>query len=174
MKPTACTAKAVSQNTAPSLVNPTNTRPFVCPDDTYCELGDINKSVPRLRRHLESGDHVIQRFNAIYVVMPPHKYLRYDCVYLMRCEDFVKIGISSDPRARLINIQSSVPFEVSLNAVISPIFPSEARLLESHLHKVFADFRERGEWFSKDVLPYISDQHCPKHHKTGTSLQINQ
>lgn len=119
------------------------------------EFLDINTSVSRLRNHLDRGDRITEKFGTVYAVVDAGRYLRYDSVYLMECEGFIKIGLSRDPRARLINIQSSTPFEVSIRALISPILPCDARSLESYLHTVFSDFRVRGEWFSKDILTHI-------------------
>lgn len=57
--------------------------------------------------------------------------------------DLVKIGISEDPAVRLVALQANTPHKLSLLGIV----PGGAEK-EKELHKQFADFRVRGEWFS--------------------------
>ncbi len=72
-------------------------------------------------------------------------------VYLMQCEDFVKIGRSKHPSKRLQDIQVSNPFKVKLLAVVNSENDKE---LESELHIKYNHLKQNGEWFSfnKDVF----------------------
>lgn len=66
-----------------------------------------------------------------------------DYVYFLRCGDFVKIGRSRDPKKRLANLSTMVPYQCELLLVISGP-PS----LEGAMHRYFHDCRERYEWFA--------------------------
>lgn len=67
-------------------------------------------------------------------------------VYLMKSESgLFKIGISTNPRGRLSAIISSSGMNVELLAFYKTELP--AREVEGKLHKLFAAYRARGEWF---------------------------
>mgnify|MGYP001795945237 CR=1 FL=1 len=59
----------------------------------------------------------------------------------------VKIGIAKDPRARLSNIQTACPDEVTLLAHQSYRKRSDAERAERRLHEHYGHFHLRGEWF---------------------------
>ena len=63
-------------------------------------------------------------------------------VYFIKCGEFVKIGVSSDPLKQLRNLRIGNPFELEL---LNHIPGNEA--LESALHEKFADLHHRYEWF---------------------------
>ena len=63
-------------------------------------------------------------------------------VYFAICEGFCKIGYSSEPRKRVLGIQSNCPFEVRLLVAIVG-----GRTKERELHERFKDYKSRGEWF---------------------------
>lgn len=63
-------------------------------------------------------------------------------VYVVRINEFVKIGVSTDPEHRRNTIQSSSPYPVELLAVFDGGQEEEDRL--QHL---FKQYHERGEWF---------------------------
>lgn len=69
------------------------------------------------------------------------------CVYLMTTQNWVKVGIAKDPAWRRVMLQCASPFEVEL--IEARAFPSlsEARRIETEMHRVLADFRGYGEWF---------------------------
>jgi len=63
--------------------------------------------------------------------------VRVDVVYYLRWRDRVKIGTSSNPRARLAQLR----FDELL------AFERGDRILEHHRHVQFAPYRLGGEWF---------------------------
>lgn len=68
-------------------------------------------------------------------------------LYLMRSEiGLFKIGISTDPRARLSSVISSSGIDVELIAFYKTDGP--AKEVEKKLHKLFQKYRVRGEWFA--------------------------
>ena len=68
---------------------------------------------------------------------PVEKY-----VYFIRCEQFVKIGFSSNPRYRAHSFSTSNPFECCLIGLVRG-----GRDLERQLHELFSAFKHRDEWF---------------------------
>jgi hypothetical protein len=83
-------------------------------------------------------------------------------MYLYAIKDtvtgLIKLGYSSDPRARLRELQvgSSSPLHL---LYYESVESSNARLLESQLHRDFAHLRVRGEWFrlsDSEARNYIS------------------
>lgn len=65
-------------------------------------------------------------------------------VYVIRCEQFVKIGKTTQQANRLAALQTANPFDLVTVAIIQPDDGDE---LERELHKRFARYRHRGEWF---------------------------
>jgi hypothetical protein len=63
-------------------------------------------------------------------------------VYFIQSGDRVKIGISSEPKARLKSLETSNHAELKLLATIPG-----GRRKEIELHGRFADFHVKGEWF---------------------------
>lgn len=75
-------------------------------------------------------------------------------VYLMRCNTFYKIGISTQVGYRLMSIQACNPYPVELVARYKRSLSlryefsfNDAYQIERHLHKVFKEARGFGEWF---------------------------
>jgi hypothetical protein len=78
-------------------------------------------------------------------------------VYLVRCGDFIKIGMSQDVRARVSGFNDTL--------LPTPAYPigfircesiDIARQREKELHARFSGLRQRGEWFSvgDDLLDF--------------------
>ena len=68
-------------------------------------------------------------------------------IYLMKCENYIKIGRAFNPIARHYSLKYQTPFEVEL------LFHQKVRddkELEAYLHFVFRDKHYKGEWFSLD------------------------
>lgn len=57
----------------------------------------------------------------------------------------IKIGISRDCSVRTASLQTSLPYDVDLIAVL----PTTDPLLERKLHRKFQHLRLRGEWFQR-------------------------
>lgn len=69
------------------------------------------------------------------------------CVYLVSCEGFHKIGISTNLPARMVAMQSSCPFPVELVVAMTTAGRAEAAALEDSLHDECWQWHQRGEWF---------------------------
>lgn len=65
-------------------------------------------------------------------------------VYVIRCEQFVKIGKTTQKENRIASMQTANPFELVVLAIIDA---DDGNELERDLHKRFARYRHRGEWF---------------------------
>lgn len=67
-------------------------------------------------------------------------------VYIIQCEDDfgpVKIGMTSDLRQRLVDLQAANPYPLRVLTVMCG-----GRTLEKALHRRFTKSRRHGEWFS--------------------------
>lgn len=85
-------------------------------------------------------------------------------VYIVKCENYIKIGTTNNYKVRLGHIQSHNPFKLEVLAIIVLENETDGYLLESELHKMFSDKRIRGEWFLFDpmVLEHIRQKHKSK------------
>jgi hypothetical protein len=73
-------------------------------------------------------------------------------VYVIKCNEFYKIGIGKEPIKRLSCMQVGSPYELTLVKAIPSANPSQD---EERLHDVFNPFHVRGEWF--ELPPYVVD-----------------
>lgn len=64
---------------------------------------------------------------------------------------YTKIGISSDPQSRLIELQVGNPHEIKIYSTIKVKDMRTAQTVESMLHSRYASYRGIGEWFSIPV-----------------------
>ena len=67
-------------------------------------------------------------------------------IYFVRSGQYIKIGISEAPRRRIASMQTGNPEEIEVLAIIEG-----GAALEAELHRRFAAFHRRGEWFQDDV-----------------------
>jgi hypothetical protein len=65
-----------------------------------------------------------------------------DEVYLIRCGGFVKIGYANDVRYRLRTLRLANPHEITLIGSARG-----GKAAEAELHRRFATYHHRGEWF---------------------------
>lgn len=72
------------------------------------------------------------------------------CVYLARCEMFVKIGITARVQTRMRCLSTSSPWPVTLVAQIEAHGGADAKEIERRLHDRFFGLRVRGEWFREE------------------------
>ena len=63
-------------------------------------------------------------------------------IYFIKAGDFVKIGITTNPKKRLHDLQTSNPLKLDLIYFM----PGDENL-EKILHEVFDEYKESGEWF---------------------------
>jgi len=79
------------------------------------------------------------------------KSLEGKYVYFIKCEQFVKIGFSSNPRYRAHSFSTSNPFDCRLIGLM----PGD-RELERNLQIRFKAFKHRDEWFR--LTPEVAEQ----------------
>lgn len=65
-------------------------------------------------------------------------------IYIIRCQQFYKIGIANDVKSRLAQLSTGNPFPLEVLAVYGF---ENAESVERALHQRFANTRARGEWF---------------------------
>lgn len=68
-------------------------------------------------------------------------------VYLIAGDGAHKIGLATDPEARLSNLQTASHKQL---AMVHKIKTNNMRALEASLHQKYADKRLNGEWFALD------------------------
>lgn len=68
----------------------------------------------------------------------------YGYVYLLRCEQYYKIGIAKDVVKRTIGSQTGNPFEVK---IIDTFLSLDKNADEKILHRLMSEYWHRGEWF---------------------------
>ena len=137
-------------------------------DQTLASVGSENLRKPAIRAAIEA------RMAALEVSrdrIPDAVTRRLSAddggfVYLIR-EEFmglVKIGVSTDPSARLQDLQVSCPQRLDLVAVIQSDHPKQT---EAKLHVEFESKHYRGEWFrlsEEDIAAFqANSKGIPKH-----------
>lgn len=65
-------------------------------------------------------------------------------LYVIGCEEYVKIGISKDVAKRFEGLRGSNPYPLTL---LASVYCEDAKKYETQLHEGFANFRTSGEWF---------------------------
>jgi hypothetical protein len=65
-------------------------------------------------------------------------------VYIIQCNEFIKIGSSANVPTRICGLQSCSPYDIKLLKVIEHECP---RWYENYLHNKYEPYKERGEWF---------------------------
>lgn len=76
-------------------------------------------------------------------------------VYVIRCQDYVKIGRATNIRARYQKIACETPYQLQFLYAFPCTTTDDAIALEAQLHTRFSHLRERGEWFH--IRPEIRD-----------------
>lgn len=66
-------------------------------------------------------------------------------LYLIKCQQFYKIGITNDVESRLAQLSTGNPFELEVLAVYGF---ANAQAVENTMHQRFANTQQRGEWFA--------------------------
>jgi hypothetical protein len=66
-------------------------------------------------------------------------------VYLLKCQDYYKIGIATDVQKRISGMQTGSPYPISLVASVQVDNPLS---LEKELHAMYSSRHHRGEWFA--------------------------
>jgi hypothetical protein len=74
---------------------------------------------------------------------PPHRF-----VYVIGpVEGLQKVGIATDPKARLAALQTACPFDLVLHVAV-PVPFAEAYTIERRAHRALSRRCARNEWFS--------------------------
>jgi excisionase family DNA binding protein len=80
-------------------------------------------------------------------------------VYVVRCQNFVKIGKATNVESRIKSLQAANPLELEVLKVLTE---GNGHQLELELHKRFAAQRHRLEWFRiEGELAAWIEQGCP-------------
>lgn len=79
---------------------------------------------------------------------------KMDCatIYLVRCEEYIKVGVSRTPAQRIASFKTSNPYPVSLveKYYIDDWFVALLLERECHLRLVESGIKKSGEWFLAD------------------------
>lgn len=84
--------------------------------------------------------------------MPGYGLVEY--LYVVKCNDFIKIGASKLVEQRIKRIQTCCPYEIELLKVYS-CKKDEGYPLERFLHSRLREYQERGEWFKEDAIKWL-------------------
>ena len=68
-------------------------------------------------------------------------------IYFLKCNEFIKIGHTSNVRQRIMSIGRGMPYNVQLLALIVYDTKSKAIADEARLHKTYKNINHSGEWF---------------------------
>jgi hypothetical protein len=71
-------------------------------------------------------------------------------LYVMKCEQYLKVGITGDLARRLRGIETHNPFYTSV-VMHMPIKYAVSRWVEARIHDALKKFHDRGEWFIADL-----------------------
>lgn len=78
-------------------------------------------------------------------------------VYIIECQQYIKVGVSDKPFERLGSMATGNPFELKLLALLFISGSRQAYATENKIHKKFSKFRVRGEWFERGILEDVLD-----------------
>lgn len=79
-------------------------------------------------------------------------------LYVIRCDEYVKIGVSKNPQDRFRTIATSSPHEMEMvSAFAIPPSDRDPRYLEEAIHLGLARYHKRGEWFHVGCLEHFPD-----------------
>ena len=70
-------------------------------------------------------------------------------VYIIKCGQFFKVGITSNIRKRVSSIKSANPFPIVL---IGSRYSVNAKSLEKELHKELKQHLVHGEWYKPPII----------------------
>ena len=70
-------------------------------------------------------------------------------VYILKCNEFYKIGITDNIEKRLSSIRNGNPYKVT---VLHSKRKQDAYNVEQSLHRLYRKVRVRGEWFQLEEL----------------------
>lgn len=72
-------------------------------------------------------------------------------------EKHIKIGVAEDVNKRVSSLQTASPYKLEVIAKITATDRNHALYMEKGFHERFKKYRLTGEWFTNDVLRYMSE-----------------
>jgi len=100
-------------------------------------------------------------FNKIYESseeIPEYRSKETEFVYVCQLGEKVKIGITNNPKRRMIHLECGCGEFFNKMYISNP--QEDARRIEGMLHAYFQNVRGIGEWFHtsfNDVIPFVED-----------------
>lgn len=87
-------------------------------------------------------------------------------LYIMQCNNYIKIGVSSYPEKRIKDLQTGNPYEIKLLLAINS---DDAYQLENQFHKYFKNINSGGEWFeiNEDVKNFVKYLKIKEYKESG-------
>jgi hypothetical protein len=73
-------------------------------------------------------------------------------LYLMKCQNFYKIGVANDVESRLSQLSTGNPFPITVEVIYEF---ENAEPIERALHQRYKSVRQRGEWFELEYQDTI-------------------
>lgn len=129
-----------------------------------CSFSKVTKSISKLvfLRYIEIvGNNGRQRFIKLSnKIIPNHTLQKLNnkgYVYVFKCNEYYKIGVSKNVEKRLQQLNTQRPYEVCLIYKSSLI--EDPYKVKKQLHKMFEDKRISQEWFELNIsdIDDISD-----------------
>jgi hypothetical protein len=98
--------------------------------------------------------------------------MRY--IYILRCHTFYKIGIASDVKQRICQLQIGNPYKIELVECFE-IDAQYVAKIEKDLHRVLRNKNVSGEWFrlGDEVLEVIKD-YCRAAQKAFREIRLRR
>lgn len=104
-------------------------------DDKLKEFEEMRKGTARTKAELVYAE-TLSNYKS------PEDRHENKCLYFIRCEDVVKVGVAKHPQDRMKRLQTGAPAPLVLIASIP-----KAGHREAECHKRLAHLRVHGEWF---------------------------
>lgn len=129
----------------------------------------VNRTPKEEVEHILSSMELVWFDNVWTDGQPP--LIGEQLVYVVCCEDYIKIGIAVNPGQRIRDMQVGNPFGIYPHSIwrADKLFAND---MEWKLHAALKEFRVRGEWFRKEALDYFTTPQTTA--QTGDSKDINQ
>lgn len=89
-----------------------------------------------------------QHIKVLAVELPTLWMGKMQNLYLIKCQNFYKIGVAANVQDRLAQLATGNPFDLEVLAVFQFEY---ANSVESALHQRFSNERVRGEWFELET-----------------------
>ena len=123
------------------------------------------RGCPYANKYIDYKDLVCSRevssiFSGSFVLKRLGEWIDYESpkafIYFVSDGTFVKIGKANDILSRFNTLQTSNANELSVLSIIPCKNAASASMGEKELHRIYRDYRIRGEWF--DVLKDITER----------------